>query len=71
MEGSGQFLVLAVGVHSQTGIIMTLLGATEEEDDPSNKTRKKNKKSSKKSIEFLLTKRLEISLFINLCCEEI
>lgn len=31
MEGSGQFLVAAVGLNSQTGIIMTLLGATEEE----------------------------------------
>ncbi|VDO08465.1 unnamed protein product [Rodentolepis nana] len=29
MEGSGKFLVTAVGVHSQAGIIFTLLGATE------------------------------------------
>jgi len=33
MEGSGQFLVTAVGINSQTGIIMKLLGATNEEED--------------------------------------
>ena len=31
MEGSGKVLITAVGVNSQTGIIMTLLGATDEE----------------------------------------
>ncbi|MFH4975555.1 hypothetical protein AB6A40_002264 [Gnathostoma spinigerum] len=31
MEGSGKMLVTAVGVNSQTGIIMTLLGATKTE----------------------------------------
>lgn len=31
MEGSGRMLVTAVGVHSQTGIIMTLLGATNKQ----------------------------------------
>lgn len=30
MEGSGKMLVTAVGVNSQTGIIFTLLGASEE-----------------------------------------
>lgn len=51
MEGSGQFLVLAVGIHSQTGIIMTLLGATADQDDLSNdeSDKKKTKKNSKKS----------------------
>jgi Ca2+ transporting ATPase len=44
MEGSGQFLVLAVGVNSQTGIIMTLLGATQEE----SKSAKDKKKDAKK-----------------------
>ena len=29
MEGGGKMLVTAVGVHSQTGIIMRLLGATD------------------------------------------
>uniref|UniRef100_A0AC34FP68 Calcium-transporting ATPase n=1 Tax=Panagrolaimus sp. ES5 TaxID=591445 RepID=A0AC34FP68_9BILA len=31
MEGSGRMLITAVGVNSQTGIIMTLLGATKSE----------------------------------------
>ena len=44
MEGTGQFLVLAVGLNSQTGIIMTLLGATQEDD-----TKVEEKKKSKKS----------------------
>lgn len=42
MEGSGQMVVTAVGVNSQTGIIFTLLGASEEEDDDDKK--KKGKK---------------------------
>merc|ERR1739838_828500 len=29
MEGSGKMLVVAVGIHSQTGIIFALLGASE------------------------------------------
>ncbi|CAL4080522.1 unnamed protein product, partial [Meganyctiphanes norvegica] len=33
MEGSGRMLVTAVGVNSQSGIIMSLLGATEMNDD--------------------------------------
>lgn len=32
MEGSGKMLVTAVGVNSQTGIIFTLLGASEDEE---------------------------------------
>lgn len=31
MEGSGKMLVTAVGVNSQTGIIFSLLGASEEQ----------------------------------------
>ncbi|PIO56635.1 hypothetical protein TELCIR_21965 [Teladorsagia circumcincta] len=31
MEGSGRFLITAVGLNSQTGIIMSLLGATKDE----------------------------------------
>lgn len=42
MEGSGRMVVTAVGVNSQTGIIFTLLGASEEEDDDDKK--KKGKK---------------------------
>uniref|UniRef100_A0AC35GDQ2 Cation-transporting P-type ATPase N-terminal domain-containing protein n=1 Tax=Panagrolaimus sp. PS1159 TaxID=55785 RepID=A0AC35GDQ2_9BILA len=41
MEGSGRMLVTAVGIHSQTGIIMTLLGAAGSKDE------KKDKKASK------------------------
>ncbi|KAM5148909.1 plasma membrane calcium-transporting ATPase 2 isoform 3-T3 [Mantella aurantiaca] len=37
MEGSGRMLVTAVGVNSQTGIIFTLLGASETEDEKKDK----------------------------------
>jgi len=37
MEGSGRMLVTAVGVHSQTGIIFTLLGAGEIEEEAKEK----------------------------------
>ena len=30
MEGSGKMIVTAVGINSQTGIIFSLLGASEE-----------------------------------------
>lgn len=43
MEGSGKVLVSAVGVNSQAGIILTLLGAAHTE----NKEQKKKKKKSK------------------------
>lgn len=51
MEGSGKFLVLAVGVNSQTGIIMELLGAAEETTkyDKEKEEAAKVKKDSKKS----------------------
>lgn len=39
MEGSGRMVVTAVGVNSQTGIIFTLLGASEEEDDDKKKSK--------------------------------
>ena len=32
MEGGAKVLVTAVGLHSQTGIIMSLLGATDHEE---------------------------------------
>ncbi|XP_018430540.1 PREDICTED: plasma membrane calcium-transporting ATPase 2-like, partial [Nanorana parkeri] len=41
MEGSGRMLVTAVGVNSQTGIIFTLLGASEVEDEKKDKKGKK------------------------------
>jgi Ca2+ transporting ATPase len=47
MEGSGQFLVTAVGINSQTGIIMSLLGATSESNYSNIK---KNKKAEKGKI---------------------
>ena len=31
MEGSGRMVVTAVGIHSQTGIILSLLGAAQHE----------------------------------------
>ncbi|KAL3058870.1 hypothetical protein OYC64_010917 [Pagothenia borchgrevinki] len=37
MEGSGRMVVTAVGVNSQTGIIMTLLGAGPEEEEKKQK----------------------------------
>lgn len=43
MEGSGKMLVTAVGINSQTGIILSLLGATQEGSD----------KDQKKSMYFL------------------
>ena len=47
MEGSGQFLITAVGLNSQSGIIMTLLGATAEQegDDDDDEEEDKKKKS--------------------------
>lgn len=41
MEGSGKMLVTAVGVNSQTGIIMTLLGAAQNAADEERKEKKK------------------------------
>ena len=48
MEGSGKFLVTAIGVNSQTGIIMTLLGATDasEEDDEVDEEKVEKKKGA-------------------------
>jgi Ca2+ transporting ATPase len=48
MEGSAQFLVLAVGLNSQTGIIMKLMGAAkndepEDDDDDFDKVSVKSK----------------------------
>lgn len=47
MEGSGRMVVSAVGLNSQTGIIFTLLGASENDEE---KKVKKSKKSKKKSL---------------------
>ena len=44
MEGSGRMLVTAVGVNSQTGIIMTLLGAAKTAVEEERKAAKKEGK---------------------------
>ncbi|XP_006159239.1 plasma membrane calcium-transporting ATPase 4 isoform X5 [Tupaia chinensis] len=41
MEGSGRMVVTAVGVNSQTGIIFTLLGASEDDEEDKKKKGKK------------------------------
>lgn len=46
MEGSGKVLVSAVGVNSQAGIILTLLGAAHTESKEQKKKKKKNKGAS-------------------------
>ena len=48
MEGGAKVLVTAVGLHSQTGIIMSLLGATDNEEK--KKQTKKEKKERKKGF---------------------
>jgi hypothetical protein len=42
MEGSGKMLVTAVGVNSQTGIIMTLLGAAGSGEDKESESPSKS-----------------------------
>jgi hypothetical protein len=44
MEGGAKVLVTAVGLHSQTGIIMSLLGATDHKEKETNKEKKNYKK---------------------------
>ena len=46
MEGSGQFMVTAVGLSSNKGIIMTLLGATDDADEEEEQKAKKKEKKS-------------------------
>ncbi len=48
VEGSGSFLVTAVGLNSETGTIMTLLGATDSNDDEEEE--KEKKKSTSKNF---------------------
>ncbi|KRX54715.1 Plasma membrane calcium-transporting ATPase 3, partial [Trichinella sp. T9] len=47
MEGSGKVVVTAVGLNSQTGIIMTLLGAAKSVEEEEMKKRKKQGNNSK------------------------
>lgn len=46
MEGSGKMIVTAVGIHSQTGIIMSLLGATDEDKKKKDAVKKDNQKGT-------------------------
>ena len=48
MEGSGKMVVTAVGVNSQTGIIFTLLGASEEGDGDSEEKAERDKRKREK-----------------------
>lgn len=66
MEGSGRFLVLAVGIHSQTGIIMSLLGATQEDKTETNKSNDKPK-HEKKGASVLQAKLGRLALQIGYC----
>ncbi|CAD5228581.1 unnamed protein product [Bursaphelenchus xylophilus] len=54
MEGSGKMLITAVGVNSQTGIIMTLLGAAktvaEEERKQQKREDRRTRRKSKASV---------------------
>jgi Ca2+ transporting ATPase len=42
MEGSGKMMVTAVGVNSQTGIIMQLLGAARSAEEEEKKKQRKS-----------------------------
>ncbi|KRZ70647.1 Plasma membrane calcium-transporting ATPase 3 [Trichinella papuae] len=52
MEGSGKVVVTAVGLNSQTGIIMTLLGAAKSVEEEEMKKRKKQGKKNRKNKSF-------------------
>lgn len=62
MEGSAKMLVTAVGIHSQTGIIMSLLGATDTEEK-----KKKENKDQKGLFLFIFYK---IKFFVYTCFTE-
>ncbi|XP_044207103.1 plasma membrane calcium-transporting ATPase 1-like isoform X2 [Thunnus albacares] len=47
MEGSGKMVVTGVGVNSQTGIILMLLGASEERSDDDKKKAEKEERKKK------------------------
>ena len=74
MEGSAKMLVTAVGTHSQTGIIMSLLGATDEksgsnkdlEEGAEDNLKKRNdsNKSKKKEQSVLQAKLTRLAIQI-------
>ena len=51
MEGSGRMVVSAVGLNSQTGIIFTLLGASENDEEKKVKKSKTQDKASQKKTQ--------------------
>jgi Ca2+ transporting ATPase len=53
MEGSGRFMVTAVGLYSQTGIIMTLLGATDINEINDETIASENSIKNKKNGNFI------------------
>ena len=46
MEGTAKVLITAVGVNSQTGIIMSLLGASNGQDKKDNRSKKQKGKET-------------------------
>ena len=46
MEGSAKVLITAVGVNSQTGIIMSLLGASAGQDKKDKKSKQQKSKDT-------------------------
>ncbi|XP_071523902.1 plasma membrane calcium-transporting ATPase 3-like isoform X2 [Panulirus ornatus] len=58
MEGSGKMVVTGVGVNSQAGIIMTLLGATEKKKELKNGIEKLKDQTEEKSEKSVLQMKL-------------
>ncbi|XP_041835826.1 plasma membrane calcium-transporting ATPase 4 [Melanotaenia boesemani] len=73
MEGSGRMVVSAVGLNPQTGIIFTLLGASEQDEEKTvkkSKAQKKIKKEKRKCAPDLdgeLTKRSALPPLLPVC----
>jgi len=61
MEGSGRMLVTAVGLKSQSGIIVSLLGGTAETKEKTPLTKKKN--SNKYIYYFLIVTDINLLIF--------
>lgn len=53
MEGSGKIVITAVGINSQTGIIMALLGSTKAKGDSRGSITESREGSTAKGIAFL------------------
>lgn len=50
MEGSGKMIAVGVGLNSQVGIILKLLGAVEDEETKKKKKKKKKRKGKKRRL---------------------